>query len=230
MALPGGILKTCIIGDIHGCHSSLTALLDKVIDRADTLIFVGDYVDRGPASKQVIETLVQLQLEHSRVIFLKGNHEAMFYSYLTGTDHLLFLEVGGQQTLNSYNINPETDRGNLLAMLPPSHVMFLENLSLHYQDQYGIYVHAGLQPGRHLSQQNPDWCLWVRDQFICSSYDFGKPVIFGHTVFQEPLIEPNKIGIDTGAVYGGRLTALLLPDMEFIQVEGEKNHPYPGFI
>lgn len=222
-------MKTCVIGDIHGCRASLTALLDKVIDQADTLIFLGDYVDRGPDSKQVIETLIQLQKTHPRPIFLKGNHELMFYNYLIGTDRSIFLRVGGLQTLNSYNISPQAD-GNLLDLLPSAHIAFIESLALYYEDQHGIYVHAGLQPGRHLSQQTPDWCLWVRDRFIHSSHDFGKPVIFGHTVFREPLIEDNKIGIDTGAVYGGKLTALLLPDMEFIQVDGEQKHPFPGYL
>jgi serine/threonine protein phosphatase 1 len=222
-------LKTCIIGDIHGCHTSLTTLLDKIIDQADTLIFLGDYVDRGPVYKQVIENLIQLQKIHPRTIFLKGNHELMFYNYLIGTDRSIFLRVGGLQTLNSYNISPKAD-GNLLDLLPPAHIGFLEALALYYEDQHGIYVHAGLQPGKHLSRQTPDWCLWVRDRFIRSSYDFGKPVVFGHTVFRKPLIEGNKIGIDTGAVYGGRLTALLLPDMEFIQVDGEQKHPFPGYL
>jgi len=222
-------LKTCVIGDIHGCHASLTALLDKVIDQAETLVFVGDYVDRGPDSKQVLETLIRLKGMHPHVIFLKGNHEFMFHNYLTGTESSMFLEIGGRETMESYGITPEPGK-NMLGMLPPPHVAFLENLPLFYKDRYGIYVHAGLQPGKHLSTQTADWCLWVRDRFLRSSCNFGKPVIFGHTIFQEPLIEPNKIGIDTGAVYGGKLTALLLPDMEFIQVDGEQAHPFPGFF
>ncbi len=205
------------------------ALLDKIFHRADTLIFVGDYVDRGPDSKRVVEALIQLQKDHPRLIFLKGNHELMFYNYLTGSEPSIFLKIGGLQTLNSYGIQPN-DRENIRAMLPASHVAFFENLALHHQDQHGIYVHAGLQPKKHLSQQIPDWCLWVRDKFIHSSYNFGKPVVFGHTVFRTPLVEPNKIGIDTGAVYGGQLTALLLPEMEFIQVDGEKKHPFPGSV
>jgi len=222
-------MKTCVIGDIHGCHTSLTALLDKVIDKADTLIFVGDYVDRGPDSKQVLETLIRLRGMHPHVIFLKGNHELMLHNYLTGAGSSMFLEIGGQETIDSYGIDPEA-AGSMLKMLPSPHVSFLENLSLFYEDRYGIYVHAGLQPGKHLSTQTADWCLWVRDRFLRSFYNFGKPVIFGHTIFREPLIEANKIGIDTGAVYGGKLTALLLPDMEFIQVEGEQEHPFPGYL
>jgi serine/threonine protein phosphatase 1 len=223
-------LKTCVIGDIHGCHTSLLALLDKVKDLADTLVFIGDYVDRGPASKQVLETLIQLRGMHPHVIFLKGNHELMFLGYLKGTESSTFLSVGGQETMDSYNLNQDSADTTMLEQLPPPHLAFLENLPLYYEDRHGIYVHAGLQPGRHLTTQTADWCLWVRDRFIRSTVDFNKPVIFGHTVFREPLIEANKIGIDTGAVYGGKLTALLLPDMEFIQVDGELEHPFPGHL
>ncbi len=223
---PGESLKTCVIGDIHGCHASLQSLLEKIIDRADTLIFLGDYVDRGPGSRQVVETLIHLHTTHPHVIFLKGNHELMLENYLTGAEPSIFLQTGGRQTLESYGIDPAV-HGNILEMIPRSHVAFFESLTILYEDQHGIYVHGGLQPGRHLSRQTPDWCLWVRDRFIRCSYNFGKPVIFGHTVFQTPLVEHNKIGIDTGAVYGGRLTALLLPDMEFIQVPGEQTHPFP---
>ncbi len=201
-----------------------------VVNRADTLIFLGDYVDRGPKSRQVITTLLQLKKKTNlRLVFLKGNHEFMFYNYLTGADRSIFLRVGGLQTLSSYSISPNQD-GNLLQFLPAAHRTFFESLALTHEDRHGIYVHAGLQPGIHISRQSPDWCLWVRDRFIRSSFDFGKPVIFGHTVFPEPLVESNKIGIDTGAVYGGKLTALLLPDMEFIQVDGEQRHPFPSSL
>ncbi|HHB75471.1 MAG TPA: serine/threonine protein phosphatase [Desulfobulbus sp.] len=223
-------MKTCVIGDIHGCLGPLTNLLDMVVDRAETLIFLGDYVDRGPESQQVIETLLQLKKKSGlRLVFLKGNHELMLYNYLTGVDRSIFLRVGGLQTLNSYNIAINQE-GNLLGCLPATHRTFFESLSLTHEDRHAIYVHAGLQPGVHLSRQSPDWCLWVRDRFIRSSFSFGKPVIFGHTVFTNPLIENNKIGIDTGAVYGGKLTALLLPDMEFIQVDGEQRHPFPSSL
>ncbi len=220
-------MKTCVIGDIHGCLESLTSLLDMVVNKAGTLVFLGDYIDRGPKSQQVITTLLQLKKTTGlRLIFLKGNHEFMFHNYLTGADRSIFLRVGGLQTLHSYSISPDQG-GDLLHCLPSDHRYFFESLVLTHEDRHGIYVHAGLQPGVHLSRQTPDWCLWVRDRFIRSSFDFGKPVIFGHTVFPDPLVESNKIGIDTGAVYGGKLTALLLPDMEFIQVKGEKHHPFP---
>lgn len=215
---------TCVIGDIHGCHRSLTQLLPLVLHRADTLVFLGDYVDRGPQSQAVIATILSLQRARGRVIALLGNHDFLFLQYLRGKDSSLFLQVGGRQTLASYDLSPTADQDEQARSIPPEHLAFLHSLPLYWQDQHALYVHAGLQPGRHLSQQTPQWCLWAREQFIHTRYDFGKPVVFGHTVFTEPLMTANRIGIDTGAVYGGRLTALLLPQRELISVPGESGN------
>ena len=105
-------------------------------------------------------------------------------------------------------------------MVPSDHMAFFNSLPLYWEDQHALYVHAGLQPGRHLSQQTSQWCLWARESFLLATTDFGKPVVFGHTVFPEPFVTADKIGIDTGAVYGGHLTALLLPEREIISVPG----------
>jgi len=212
---------TCVIGDIHGCHRSLTQLLPQVLHRADTFVFLGDYVDRGPQSKAVIATIVSLQRAKGRVIALMGNHDFLFLQHLMGGDNRLFLQVGGRQTLASYGLSLTADQAEISRGIPLEHLAFLKSLPLFWEDQHAIYVHAGLQPDRHLSQQTPQWCLWAREQFISTRYDFGKPVVFGHTVFTEPLLTVNRIGIDTGAVYGGRLTALLLPQRELISVPGE---------
>ncbi len=220
------MLRTCVIGDVHGCIHSFSMLLEQVRDRADTIVLLGDYIDRGPASRQVVDRILELKKEHPQVITLQGNHELMLLNYLEGLDQTVFLRVGGLQTLQSYGLDP-TREPVTKESLPEEHLAFFTSLPLFWEDNHGIYVHAGLEPGCHLSWQTPDWCLWVRDKFIYSSFDFGKPVIFGHTVFKKPLVEPNKIGIDTGAVYGGRLTALLLPEREFISVPGETTHPFP---
>lgn len=212
---------TCVIGDIHGCHSSLSTLLKIIQNRADTLVFLGDYVDRGPDSKEVIATLLSLQKSQKyRVVPLMGNHDYLFLQYLEGGDAAFFLEVGGLQTLASYGISPSTSPHARKQHVPADHLAFLKSLPLFWENQHAIYVHAGLQPHRHLAQQTAQWCLWARDQFVLASHDFGKPVVFGHTVFDEPYVTSEKIGIDTGAVYGGRLTALLLPERELISVPG----------
>lgn len=220
-------MKTLVIGDIHGCAGPLNDLLAKITAHVDTIVFLGDYVDRGPDSKKVVDTVLDLQRQHGRVIPLMGNHDFMFLSYLTKQGNQdLFLHVGGHETLKSYGITQEADHDPASA-IPPDHLAFFNSLPLYWEDHHGIYVHAGLQPGRHLSQQKAQWCLWARNNFISTTFNFGKPVIFGHTTFSTPRVDDNKIGIDTGAVYGGKLTGLLLPDMEFISVPGEKQHPYP---
>lgn len=212
---------TCVIGDIHGCHDVLVHLLAVVADRADTLVFLGDYVDRGPDSKAVVETVLTLLKTRANVITLMGNHDFLFLQYLTGGDRSLFLQVGGRETLASYALEPAADADEIARRVPPEHRAFFAGLPLLWEDRHAIYVHAGLEPGAHLSQQTQQWCLWAREQFLASTHDFGKPVVFGHTVFTEPVVTPGRIGLDTGAVYGGRLTAVLLPSREFISVPGE---------
>jgi serine/threonine protein phosphatase 1 len=209
---------TCVIGDIHGCHAALTILLEKIGQRADTIVLLGDYVDRGPDSKEVVTTILALQKRHPRVVPLMGNHDFLFLQYLTEGERSVFLQVGGLQTLASYGLHPASSQEEIRRVVPPEHLAFFRSLPLLWQDQHAIYVHAGLQPGRHLSQQTSQWCLWARDNFLHSRHTFEKPVVFGHTVFDEPYLTPNKIGIDTGAVYGGHLTALLLPSREVISV------------
>jgi serine/threonine protein phosphatase 1 len=212
---------TCVIGDIHGCHFSLSLLLQKVLHRADTIVFLGDYVDRGPDSRKVVTTVLSLCKTHPRVVPLMGNHEFLFLQYLAGGESSLFLQVGGLQTLKSYGLLPSSGPEERAKQVPPEHIAFLSNLPLLWQDQHAVYVHAGLQPGRHLSQQTAQWCLWARESFLLNTYNLGKPIVFGHTVFPELYLATDKIGIDTGAVYGGKLTALLLPEREVISVPGE---------
>ena len=214
--------RTFVIGDIHGCHASLLALLDRIrpdLSR-DKIIFLGDYIDRGPDSKKVVSEVIRLMEEApGRVIPLMGNHEQIFLASLAGEERDFYLRMGGDKTLESYGIKPPFT-GRIASAIPVSHLHFFKELLLFWEDRDYIYVHAGLQPGVHLSQQSPRWCCWAREQFLESNYDFGKRVIFGHTPSIKPLIEKNKIGIDTGAVYGGSLTCLVLPNMEFVSVSG----------
>ncbi len=218
--------KTFVIGDIHGCYSLLKALLQKTRpDPAhDTVIVLGDFVNRGPDTNRVITLLLTLRRKFNHFIALKGNHEEMMLDYLAGNGDSIFLQVGGRQTLASYGITDPLNESSL-DKIPPEHIQFLHDLLLYWEDDEYIYVHAGLKPGVHITQQTPDWLLWAREQFITSDYDFGKRVIFGHTPFAAPLIEENKIGIDTGAVYGGSLTCLILPDLQFVRVTGGKQWP-----
>ena len=209
-----------VIGDIHGCSMALAKLLKKIkpLAKGDKVIFIGDYIDRGPDSKGVIEIILQLRAEHARVLALMGNHEWMLLNALRGIGKKEFLSIGGDATLKSYGI-PTGSINNLAALIPRSHLDFFLELLPYWQDENYIYVHAGLQPGVHLSQQSPDWLFWARDAFVNSTYDFGKKVIYGHTPFEKPRIASNKIGIDTGAVYGNELSCLVLPEMKLLTVK-----------
>jgi serine/threonine protein phosphatase 1 len=101
--------------------------------------------------------------------------------------------------------------------LPPEHLLFFDRLVTRYESATHYFAHAGMRPGVPLERQKEEDLLWIREDFIDSRHDFGKPVVFGHTAFAEPLVQPNKIGIDTGAVYGNRLTCVRLPEMQFYQ-------------
>jgi len=212
-----------VIGDIHGCSDMLSELLARIkpIGQNDTVVFMGDYIDRGNDSRGVIDIVLKLRAEHQRVITLMGNHEFMLLGAVKGYGHQEFLNMGGDATLKSYDIAPGS-LNDLAAKLPRNHLAFLQDLLPYWEDEDHIYVHAGLQPGVHLTQQSPDWLFWSRDEFIESSYNFGKMVIYGHTPYDHPKIDTNKIGIDTGAVYGNTLTCLVLPEIKFIFAENKK--------
>jgi len=206
------------IGDIHGCADKLRRLIDQLaIDpKQDQLVFVGDYIDRGPDSFEVVDYLLGLKSIFPNVVFLKGNHEQMLEDYLAGPDKLTFLINGGQATLDSYLRHRPSPQ---VPVFPLRHQVFFKGLRLFYETENYLFVHAGLKPKVPLAQQHPGDLLWIRSQFIYSDVDFGKQVVFGHTPFPEPLVQANKIGIDTGAVYGHQLTCVKLPDLVFFQSE-----------
>ena len=137
----------------------------------------------------------------------------MFLDFLEGAPAGMFLFNGGLATLEDYWGDDHVDRDNLV--LPADHRQFYQGLLLYYETPEYIFVHGGLKPGVALADQVEDDLLWIRGEFITSQEDFGRRVIFGHTPFKQPLLMPNKIGIDTGAVYGNFLTALKLPEEEF---------------
>jgi serine/threonine protein phosphatase 1 len=207
-----------IIGDIHGCLEMLIRLMDKIDWRPqkDRLIFLGDYIDRGEDSCGVIDFVLDISSRSSMVECLLGNHELILLDFLSGRDTTTFFLNGGTATLNSYRFSQQRF-GDLL--IPAEHVDFLRSLRTWIElDDYYI-VHAGFRPGVALEKQNLEDLLWIRDSFIFSDFHFGKRVIFGHTPFSQPLIMANKIGLDTGAVYGNKLTCLELPSLKFHSVE-----------
>lgn len=212
--------KIFAIGDIHGCISKLDKMMAQLdIDaRNDTLVFIGDYIDRGSDPKGVVDSILDIRKSIKNVVCLLGNHELMFLNYyIEHKDEELFMHNGGMSTMISYGFNPS---GRKKLTIPNDHMEFFITLQLSYETDDYIFVHAGLRPGIPIQRQNFEDLLWIRYDFINSPYDFKKIVIFGHTPldFTTPLIDKNKIGLDTGAVYGGKLTCIELPEMKIHQV------------
>ncbi|MEX2657080.1 MAG: metallophosphoesterase family protein [Balneolales bacterium] len=206
------------IGDIHGCNRSLNTLLRRLEAYHDrTFIFIGDYIDRGPDSRSVAESLMQFSKQVS-CIFLRGNHEQMMLDARKTGDLQLWFLNGGITTLNSYEIKSIHD-------LPDDHLVFYSATRLWYDTPDYLFIHAGLKPelpvGVQLNDPDISKCaLWQRDH-LNTSVNWEKTVVFGHTPLQEPLVANQKIGIDTGCVYRtgnlGTLTAAILPEESFIQ-------------
>ena len=221
------------IGDIHGRLDKLDALLAMLpLQPGDRLVFLGDYVDRGPDSRGVVERLLEVA-DGYPCAFLLGNHESMFLVYLCwggrpdlGSD--ASLRTGGLQTLASYGWHETRPPRPGEFRLPPKHEAFFRALRLHHADGAYVFVHAGL--GRTLMRtSDPDWALtharveellWDRAT-ADSQHELGVTIVYGHTPrpdFQVRWNLPHSIGIDTGAVYGGPLTAIRLPDETIFQV------------
>lgn len=188
------------IGDIHGCRDQLGALLDQVRPTLDDqVVFLGDYVDRGPDSAGVIEDLIAFGTRFPQTIFLRGNHEQMLVDFLDGEDPAMFLLNGGMQTLDSYQARGESP-------VPDHHRAFLDRLRNYHVTEAHIFVHAGLRPGLRLEDQAVADLLWIRGDFIASAENWGKTVVYGHTPLEEPYLAEHRIGLDTGCVYGRYLT------------------------
>ncbi len=222
------------IADVHGQITMLRAMLDLLKEQPlrdeDTLLFLGDYVDRGEDSCGTMEILLELQRERPNTIFLRGNHEQLMLdarssepprqgatpdSFLLSDATLLWFQNGGEDTLYSYKADLDDEEYlHWWELIPDSHWEFLEATRLEYATPRYFFVHAGLLPkGKMWEGQahGMDERLWIREPFLSSKDDFdGKIVVFGHTPTQRPLIERNKLGLDTGAVFGGPLTAAAL--------------------
>lgn len=208
-------MSTYVIGDIHGCYEQLRKLIDKIpLSTSDKLIFLGDYIDRGPSSKEVIEFLTQLSKNYE-CIFIRGNHEQMLLDYVQrGMNLQLWYFNGAGATLRSYGG---------IEKIPKSHLEFFRSTKLYYIMDEKLFVHAGVKPGVPLKKQKESDLLWIRDEFIYSKNplpDFT--VIFGHTPFDRPLIQPDKIGLDTGCVYGGRLSCMCLESGRIFEISCQR--------
>jgi serine/threonine protein phosphatase 1 len=207
------------IGDIHGCADELRVMLRGIAPaQGDVVVFVGDYIDRGPATRDVVETLVEVQRNNAEYIFLKGNHEDMMLSFLGMPGHYgeSFLFNGGQPTLESYGI-PEGEPA--FERIPADHMDFFKTLATSYLHPPYLFVHAGISPLRQLEEQSVEDMLWIRQEFIFNPHHIGATVVFGHTPMRAVMVDlPYKLGIDTGLVYGGKLTCVELNEGVLYQV------------
>jgi serine/threonine protein phosphatase 1 len=200
------------IGDIHGCPDELATMLRRIDPkRGDIVVFIGDYVDRGPSSRDVVEQLLELKAESGcEPIFLRGNHEDMMLSFLglPGRFGESFLFNGGASTLDSYGVT-ESQLDQAALLIPDRHLAFFSDLAISYLYPPYLFVHAGVMPARQLDEQVPEDMLWIRQEFIFNPHDLGQTVVFGHTPMKTVMFDPPyKIGIDTGLVYGNKLTCI----------------------
>jgi serine/threonine protein phosphatase 1 len=219
--VPGRLLA---VGDVHGCIDELSVVLDAIQPAPDDkVVFLGDYVDRGPNSRAVIDLLIALRdSRRCQTVFLRGNHEDMFLDFLgeRGRHGDAFLFNGGRTTLASYGLPPTLRRSEARSQLPEPHLEFLRSLELCHQDEPFLFVHAGVSPIRGLGDQDEEDLLWIRDEFIRSRHPFSWTIVFGHTPQREVLWDlPFKIGLDTGCVYGNKLSCLDLTAGMLLQVE-----------
>lgn len=217
------------IGDIHGRYDLLRRLLDRIGEHAQALppteslhlVFLGDLVDRGPQSAQVVEFLYDLEQRTDQVIVLMGNHEEAMIQAVDGDSTVLqrWLRVGGAETLESYGLRLPTPADDLRqytrylqASLPGAQMRWLRNLPLTAQSGDYFFCHAGIRPGVPLARQARADLLWIRDDFVDDPAEHGAVIVHGHTIERSVTMRPNRIGIDTGAYCHGVLTALYLED------------------
>ncbi len=219
------------IGDVHGRNDLLKKLLDKIIkddgerDSAESeIIFLGDLVDRGPDSAGVIDTAMQAKETFGNVRFLMGNHEEVYLAAAAGDEKSVrfFNRIGGRETILSYEITMkeymELDMPQLARRIPElfprKHIDFIAG----FEDQITIgdyaFVHAGVRPGVPLSEQRQKDLRWIREEFLSAQEAYEKIIVYGHTINDDVVETGTRIGIDTGAYYSEKLTALALQEAE----------------
>ena len=222
-------MRVYAVGDIHGCLIELNSLLATILNDAAgydgerQLVFLGDYVDRGPDSKGVLNRLLSPE-EGFIAHYILGNHDQTLLDFLENPSLFRdWRDFGGRETLMSYGVTPprfdneeaySQARDKLRSAMPQSHLDFLR--SLQYSVTIGSYhfVHAGVRPGVLLDRQAPEDLLWIRDEFLLSNTDHGKTIVHGHTPMEEPVKLSNRISVDTGVYATGKLTAAVLEGAE----------------
>ena len=222
------------IGDIHGCLKQLVTLQDKIFNypqynkEEDLLLYLGDYIDRGPSSKDVINHILQLQTEGIKSIFLMGNHEQFMIDFLFNKINNLsnWIINGADQTFKSYDIEVaefikegfedeivDKLRNDFLSRLPKEHIYFFNNFKLTYIMGDYLFVHAGINPEKSLSEQNKMDFLWSRsDKFFDKNFEFEKIIVHGHSPEKEVVNFPYRINVDIGSFFSGKLSCVCIND------------------
>jgi serine/threonine protein phosphatase 1 len=229
LASPPPDTRVYAVGDVHGCADLLADLQERIArdaDKADeprrVVVYLGDYVDRGPDSAGVIDRLIDRPLADFEEVFLMGNHEQFLLDFLSDPSvGSLWLRNGGDATLSSYGMALAEDAGavdlaavseRLRQVLPPAHLAFLEALAVSHREGDYFFAHAGIRPGVPLDKQDEDDLLWIREPFLDAADTREVVVVHGHTTVETAEVHDNRIAVDTGAVWSGRLTAAVLHD------------------
>jgi len=224
-AVPAG-MRVYAVGDIHGRADLLAETIGRIEDdlrrrpiNYAVEVYLGDYIDRGPDSKGVLDQLA-VRLVRQHAICLRGNHEAILERFLWDDPETIhhWIQLGALQTLASYGVVPRTRAGttpyelrqSLLDAFPRTHELFLQCLRSSFVCGNFLFVHAGIRPGIPMEQQDPEDLRWIRDEFLNSTQDHGKLVVHGHTPVDHPDIRSNRINIDTGAWRTGTLTCIAI--------------------
>lgn len=226
------------IGDLHGRLDLLREALTRIEGDLSArphprhqIIFLGDYVDRGPDSRGVIDTLIGLRDAGARASFLLGNHDSYVAAYLQDPDwfdrsyHWLHSAMGGAETLASYGVSeasekrPSATRDAFAEAFPPEHLAFLQSCALWRRVGGYVFAHAGIRPGIALESQRREDCIWIREPFLSDTRNYGFKVVHGHTIVPQVEHRRNRIAIDTGAYRTGVLSCLVLEGAEAALLE-----------
>ena len=219
-------VRVYAVGDIHGEAGLLRALFDRIVadsaglPAAEThLVFLGDYIDRGPDSRGVVELLSRWSQAEANCYFLRGNHEDALLDIIAGNEDDLsgWLRFGGRETLASYGISERAVamggpflRAEFAEKVPEHHLAFLTGLELKVELGDYLFVHAGIRPDVALDQQDDRDLMWIRREFLGFTGHHPKMIVHGHTISGEVELHHNRIGVDTGAYASGKLSAVVL--------------------
>jgi len=226
---PAGIpkgLRLYAVGDVHGRADALRDVLARIDDdikrrpaERAIQVFLGDYVDRGPQSREVLNLLIARHRTHE-LLPLKGNHEVMFLDFFKNPSMLTnWRQQGGLQTLMSYGLKPSLNPGaaerqdlasNLGRSVPPEHLQFIAGLPTSFKCGDFYFVHAGIRPGVALGDQRDDDLLWIREEFLLHEREYEKIIVHGHTPVPEPDVRTNRVNLDVGAYATGRLACMVI--------------------